>query len=82
MFPEVGKQVTIDRKHNVSGTMFPSLPRDLQFDHRNYIARKLIKKFWFRFVQMSELEATKFFYFVSESLRAMLHTKKMRMNVI
>ena len=26
-FPEVGKQGNIDRKHNVSATMFPSLPR-------------------------------------------------------
>ena len=27
MVPEVGKQGKIDRKHNVSATMFPSLPR-------------------------------------------------------
>ena len=27
MFPEVGKQGNIDKKHNVSATMFPSLPR-------------------------------------------------------
>ena len=27
MFPEVGKQGKIDREHNVSATMFPSLPR-------------------------------------------------------
>ena len=27
MFPEVGKQGNIDRKHNVSSTMFPSLLR-------------------------------------------------------
>ena len=27
MFPEVGKQGKIDKKHNVSATMFPSLPR-------------------------------------------------------
>ena len=26
MFHEVGKQGNIDRKHNVSATMFPSLP--------------------------------------------------------
>ena len=26
MFPEVGKWGNIDRKHNVSATMFPSLP--------------------------------------------------------
>ena len=30
MFPEVGKQGNIDRKHNVSATMFPSLPRALR----------------------------------------------------
>ena len=29
MFPEVGKQGSIGRKHNVSATMFPSLPRAL-----------------------------------------------------
>ena len=29
MFPEVGKQGNIDRKH-VSATLFPSLPRTLQ----------------------------------------------------
>ena len=33
MFPEVGKQENIDRKHNVSATMFPSLPRTLEFTH-------------------------------------------------
>ena len=27
MFPEVGKQGNIDRKHNASATIFPSLPR-------------------------------------------------------
>ena len=27
MFPEVGKQGNVGRKHNVSATMFPSLPR-------------------------------------------------------
>ena len=27
MFPKVSKQGNIDRKHNVSATMFPSLPR-------------------------------------------------------
>ena len=27
MFPEVGKQRNIDKKRNVSTTMFPSLPR-------------------------------------------------------
>ena len=27
MFPDVGKQGNIDRKHNVSATMFSSLPR-------------------------------------------------------
>ena len=27
MFPKVGKQVNIGTKHNVSATMFPSLPR-------------------------------------------------------
>ena len=27
MFPEVGKQVNIGTKHNVSATMFSSLPR-------------------------------------------------------
>ena len=27
MFPEVGKHRNIDKKHNVSATMFPSLPR-------------------------------------------------------
>ena len=27
MFPEVGKQENIHGKHNVSATMFPSLPR-------------------------------------------------------
>ena len=27
IFPEVGKQGNIDRKHNVSATMFPGLPR-------------------------------------------------------
>ena len=27
MFPEVGKQGNIGKKHNVSATMFPSLPR-------------------------------------------------------
>ena len=26
MFPEVGKQENISREHNVSATMFPSLP--------------------------------------------------------
>ena len=30
MFPEVGKQGSIDRKHNVSATMFSSLPRVLE----------------------------------------------------
>ena len=29
MFPDVGKQGNIHRKHNVSATMFPSLPRAL-----------------------------------------------------
>ena len=29
MFPEVGKQGKIDRKHYVSATMFSSLPRAL-----------------------------------------------------
>ena len=29
MFPEAGKQGYIDRKRNVSATMFPSLPRAL-----------------------------------------------------
>ena len=29
MFPQVGKQGNIDRKHNVFATMFPSLPRAL-----------------------------------------------------
>ena len=29
MFPEVGKQGNIDRKHNVSATLFSSLPRAL-----------------------------------------------------
>ena len=27
MFPKVGKLGNIDRKHNVSATMFPTLPR-------------------------------------------------------
>ena len=31
MFPEVGKQGNIDKKHNVSATMFPSLPRALLY---------------------------------------------------
>ena len=31
MFAEVGKQVNIDRKHNVFATMFPSLPWALLF---------------------------------------------------
>ena len=30
MFPEAGKQGNIDRKHNVSATMFSSLPRALK----------------------------------------------------
>ena len=29
MFPEVGKQGNIDRKHNVSATIFPNLPTAL-----------------------------------------------------
>ena len=29
LFTEVGKQGNIDKKHNVSATMFPSLPRAL-----------------------------------------------------
>ena len=29
MFPEVGKQGNIDRKHNISATMYPSLLRAL-----------------------------------------------------
>ena len=29
MFPEVGKQGNIDKKHNVSAKMFPSLARAL-----------------------------------------------------
>ena len=30
MFPDVGNQGNIDRKHNVSATMFPGLPRALR----------------------------------------------------
>ena len=41
MFPEVGKQGNIDRKHNVSATLFPSLPRALR---RHYNRRKYKKK--------------------------------------
>ena len=36
MFPEVGKQGNIDRKHNVSATMFPSLHRALNVPCDNH----------------------------------------------
>ena len=33
MFPEVGKQGNINRKHNVSATMFPTTPGKLKLTH-------------------------------------------------
>ena len=42
MFPEVGKQGNIDRKHNVSATMFPSLPRALGWTIVIYSAGMLL----------------------------------------
>ena len=38
MFPKVGKQGNIDRKHCVSGTMFPSFPRILMGEVAEHIA--------------------------------------------
>ena len=41
MFPEVGKQGNVDKKQNVSATMFPSLPRALVMARG--VARALIR---------------------------------------
>ena len=44
MFPEVGKQGKIDRRHNVSATMFPSLLRALITASSEFLLCKIFTK--------------------------------------
>ena len=45
MFPEMGKQVNIDGKHNVSTTMFSSMPRASKASALMYVDKRMSDEF-------------------------------------